>query len=47
MKRVTQRNTEVATAYLGWVKHGHRSSRTGDPTDYYYLYQVFALNICL
>ena len=24
-------NTAVATAYLCWVKHGHRSSRTGVP----------------
>ena len=28
-------NTAVATAYLCWVKHGHRSSRTGVPADYY------------
>ena len=29
-------NTAVATAYLCWVKHGHRRSRTGVPADYYY-----------
>ena len=29
-------NTAVATAYLCWVKHGRRSSRTGVPVDYYY-----------
>ena len=29
-------NTAVATAYLCWVKHGHRSSRTGVPADYYH-----------
>ena len=29
-------NTAVATAYLCWVKHGQRSSRTGVPADYYY-----------
>ena len=29
-------NTAVATAYLCWVKHGNRSSRTGVPADYYY-----------
>ena len=35
-------NTAAATAYLCWVKHGHRSSRTGVPADYL----IFALNIC-
>ena len=28
-------NRAVATAYLCWVKHGHRSSRTVVPADYY------------
>ena len=27
-------NITVATAYICWVKHGHRSSRTGVPADY-------------
>ena len=31
-------NTAVATAYLCWAKHGHGSSRTGVPADYYLLY---------
>ena len=31
-------STAVATAYFCWVKHGNRSSRSGVPTDYYYLY---------
>ena len=34
-------STAVATAYLCWIKHGHRSSRTGVPADYYYLFVVF------
>ena len=34
-------STPVATAYLCWIKHGHRSSRTGVPADYYYLFVVF------
>ena len=29
-------NTAVAIAYLCWVKHGHRSSKTGAPADCYY-----------
>ena len=29
-------NTAVATAYLCWVKHCHRSGRTGVPADYCY-----------
>ena len=29
----------VATAFLCWVKHGHRISRTGVPADYF-------INIC-
>ena len=29
-------NTTVATAYLCWVKHCHRSGRTGVPADYCY-----------
>ena len=29
-------NAAAAAAYLCWVKHGHRSSRTGVPADYYY-----------
>ena len=28
-------NEAVATAYLCWVKHGHGSSKTGVPADYY------------
>ena len=27
-------NTAVGIAYFCWVKHGHRSSRTGVPADY-------------
>ena len=37
--------TAVATAYLCWVKHGHRSSRTGVPADYYYLYLLWTFVI--
>ena len=38
-------NTAVATAYLCWVKHGNRNSRTGVPVDYYYQHLLWTL-IC-
>ena len=38
-------STAVATAYLCWVKYGHRSSRTVVPADYYYLY-LLLLFVC-